>query len=97
MTPELRRRGLLPESGDEPKGLTLREAPTGAGPQLAADHLGATLGRRPCGRSSTNRLGEAMLPHCRSLVDLTGRRERKRPASGIAVNALAEVQTTEAR
>ncbi len=41
VTPELRHRGLLPEAGDEPVGLTLREAFTGAGPQLPAVHNGA--------------------------------------------------------
>lgn len=45
VTPELRRRGLLPEAGDEPGRLTLREAMTGAGPQLPDDHLGASLTR----------------------------------------------------
>ncbi|WP_306233243.1 hypothetical protein [Agrococcus beijingensis] len=37
----LRHRGLLPEAGDEPVGLTLREAFTGAGPQQPAVHKGA--------------------------------------------------------
>ena len=45
VAPELRRRGLLPEAGDEPKARTLREALTEAGPQLPADHLGAAFRR----------------------------------------------------
>jgi hypothetical protein len=45
VTPELRRRGLLPEAGDLATGLTLRETLTGAGPQLPADHKGAGFRR----------------------------------------------------
>lgn len=40
VTPELRRRGLLPEAGTA-SATTLREALTGAGPQLPDDHKGA--------------------------------------------------------
>ncbi|UVY82836.1 LLM class flavin-dependent oxidoreductase [Brachybacterium sp. NBEC-018] len=39
VTPELRRRGLLPEAGDAP--VTLRERIGGAGPHLPATHPGA--------------------------------------------------------
>ncbi|GEK80184.1 LLM class flavin-dependent oxidoreductase [Agrococcus baldri] len=45
VTPELRRRGLLPEEADAPTGLTLREAISGAGPTLPADHRGASYRR----------------------------------------------------
>ncbi|MGX5357130.1 LLM class flavin-dependent oxidoreductase [Kocuria sp. KH4] len=45
VSPELRRRGLLPEPGSVPAGRTLREVLTGAGPRLADDHRGASFRR----------------------------------------------------
>lgn len=45
VSPELRRRGLLPEPGALPAGRTLREALAGAGPRLADDHRGASYRR----------------------------------------------------
>ncbi|MFW6186713.1 MAG: 5,10-methylene tetrahydromethanopterin reductase, partial [Actinomycetota bacterium] len=45
VSPELRRRGLLPDPGTIPAGRTLREALTGAGPRLADDHPGASFRR----------------------------------------------------
>lgn len=41
VTPELRRRGLLPGAGDQTVGLTLRETLTSAGSQRPADYKGA--------------------------------------------------------
>src|SRR5699024_4960463 len=46
VTPELRRRGLLPEEPAERADVgTLREAVMGTGPRLAEDHRGAAFRR----------------------------------------------------